>query len=86
MAEIYKIFSKDFSELVYDDNALEEMFLYESRGIRINNPRNGYLAGKQWMDVNIAMWKEDIHTSLLTKEELYLDETFPHWWLDKVLT
>ena len=36
------------------------------------------------MDVQLAMWKEDIEHGLLDIGELYDDPTFPHWWLDKI--
>lgn len=63
-----------------------EMFNYESRGSPITNPRkNGYFVGKQWMDVHIKMWQEDLKKGYLTRKELYDDSIFPNWWLDKVL-
>jgi hypothetical protein len=40
--------------------------------------------GKKWMNVTVAMWKEDIEQFNLRKYELYEDARFPHWWLDKV--
>ena len=36
-------------------------------------------------DDPIEGWKEDIKTGILFKHELYGDEQFPDWWLDKVL-
>lgn len=47
--------------------------------------KNGYALGKSWLGVNVAMWKEDIARGHLPKSELYEDERFPHWWLDRVL-
>lgn len=70
----------DFSE-----DALVEMFLHESQGIALASKNNGYVLGKKWMDVNIAMWKEDIAKGYLFRCELYNDGNYPHWWLDKVL-
>lgn len=39
--------------------------------------------GEGWLDVNVAMWNEDIARGHLPRQELY--EEYPHWWLDKVL-
>ena len=61
------------------------MFLYESNGIPLKNKENGYYWGKKHMDVTLEMWKTDLKTGLLFKHELYEDEKFPKWWLDKVL-
>ena len=86
MCELYELFSQDWRDcLVYGKDAQREMFLSESRGLPIN-PNNGYLVGKKWLSVQVTMWKEDIAKGLLFKDELYRDERFPHWWLDRVLT
>lgn len=70
-AETYKYFSRYWGDLLsYDNAALEECFLWESQGIMYKSQNNGYVIGKKWMDVNIAMWKEDILRGLLLKEEL----------------
>ena len=63
------------------------MFLFESQGIRLppRDRRNGFQLGKQWMDVNVAMWKEDLRDGTLFRHELYEDPNYPHWWLDQVL-
>lgn len=87
MAEVYKAFNQegDFSK-----EAAEAMYLYESRGGELPGWDNGYYTGKHLMDVTVKMWKDDLNGKLddfplLTKKELYEDEKFPHWWLDKVL-
>lgn len=58
-----------------------ECFLQESRGVQPRGERNGYLLGKKWMDVTIAMWREDMMKGILFKRELYRDEFFKdhHW-------
>jgi len=61
------------------------MYQYESRGIPIESKNNGFYWGKKHMDVTITMWREDMKTGLLFRKELYEDEIFPHWFLDKVL-
>ena len=85
MSEIYKIFSYSWESLDFSDKALEEMYDWESKGIKIKNKNNGFLVGKQYMDVHIEMWRRDILEGLLFKFELYEDNKFPNWWLDKVL-
>ena len=87
MSEIYRQFSKTWEHVLdFSDNALIEMFNYESSGSQITNPgKNGFYVGKQWMDVNIKMWREDIAQGFLLRKELYEDPAYPRWWLDKVL-
>lgn len=84
MAEIYRLFSQEW-ELDFGENSLKEMHEYESKGIPMSSGNNGYFYGKQWMDVQITMWKEDIKSDIISLEEIYADPKFPHWWLDKVL-
>ena len=87
MSEVYYIFSREWENMLdFSDDSLFNMYHYESSGVPIENARNnGYFVGKQYMDVHIEMWKIDIKDRILTKQELYEDETFPNWWLDKVL-
>ena len=91
MSEVYKLFSKPWEHLlVYDDEALVSMFRYESHGEELlNKSTNGYYVGKQWLNVTVAMWKEDIESKSLRVEELYHDNgngeiCLPHWWLDGI--
>lgn len=69
----------------FEESALE-MFCCETYG---GKPKdiNGYYWGKHWMDVTITMWNEDLQKNppILLLCELYEDERFPDWWLDKVL-
>jgi hypothetical protein len=32
--------------------------------------RNGYLHGKRWLDITVAMWKEDLWAGRLWRTEL----------------
>ena len=86
MSEIYKIFSRDWDHIMdYSEESLVEMFNYETYGTEIKDKkRNGYYVGKQWLNVHIEMWKEDMQKGYLLVEELYIDPLFPHWWLDRV--
>ncbi len=85
MSEIYKNFGSPWeSVLDFSDEMLIEMFNHESYGKSVSK-NNGFLVGKKWMDVNVKMWNEDIAKGYLLRKELYQDEKYPSWWLDKVL-
>lgn len=87
MTDIYKIFSKELSSpLSFSEDNLVEMFKYETYGIKSESLKdNGFYVGKQYMDLHITTWREDLRKGLLLERELYEDGTFPSWWLDKVL-
>lgn len=80
MAEIYRHFGRHL-DLDFSDEKQIEHFNHISYGTFISK-NNGFYWGEKWMDVNIAMWKEDRKKGELVLSELY--ETLPHWWLDKV--
>jgi hypothetical protein len=85
MVPIYETFVRDFRDgLDFSEDMLYELYNSESYGGRCS-PRNGYHHGKKWMDVTVAMWREDIRLGTLFRFELYQDPTFPDWWLDRVL-
>lgn len=85
MAEVYKIFANEWKSMLdFSDVALKEMYEYESRGVPIIRPDNGFEVGKKWLNVHVAMWNKDIKDGILFRHELY-DGTFPEWWLDQVL-
>ena len=85
MAEVYRIFSKDWSHVLdYSDSMMIELYNAESYGCSVSKD-NGYSVGKTYLNVHVKMWKEDIEKGLLHKRELYEDGSFPHWWLDSVL-
>lgn len=76
----------------YSQEAMEEAYRRESFGEsfdirRENGLINGYIEGKQWMDLTITeYWIPDLKEGkTLFKEDLYSDPRFPHWFLDKVL-
>ncbi len=48
-------------------------------------PMNGYALGKHMMDVNVAMWRNDLDQRILFKFELYECGDYPSEWLDRVL-
>jgi hypothetical protein len=84
MSEIYRLFSKSWEQcLDYSEESLIEMYQSESYGTPVKST-NGFLVGKRWLSVNVAMWKEDIELGLFRKSELYNDPYFPHWWLDSI--
>jgi hypothetical protein len=85
MCEVYRVFAKDWEHLCdFSDQALVDLFNSESYGSPISRD-NGFLLGKKWLNVTVAMWKEDIAQGLLFKHELYQDPKFPEWWLDSIL-
>jgi hypothetical protein len=84
MAELYKFFAKDWSNVLdFSDDALLQLYNHESYGSEIS-PENGFAHGKKWLNLNVAMWMEDIPKGLLFLDELYEDPNYPHWWLDSV--
>ena len=90
MAEIYRAFVPNEPCYDFSPKAAEQMYLFESTGKpklqvtdRVDGKYNGFLVGKHWMDATIKMWKEDIKSGLLNKQELKDD--FPEWFLNKIL-
>ena len=55
----------DFSE-----SAARAMFTRESTGRGDVSPDNGYAIGKSWLDVQLAMWREDIPLGLVSMDEI----------------
>lgn len=81
---IYHYFARGWQdEFDFSDEMKVELFNSESFGTPVSD-RNGFALGKKWMDVTIAMWKEDIRKGLLFIDELYEDQNYPHWWLDSI--
>lgn len=68
----------------FSDEAMIEMYNSESYGTAVNKSTNGFYIGKQWLNVQISMWKEDRLQGHLILSELYEDPKFPHWWLDNI--
>lgn len=84
MSNLYKVFANDYlDELDFSEDALYEMYVYESTGGKCCNT-NGYYHGKRLLNLTVSMWKEDIKIGLLFKYELYNDNKFPHWFLDSI--
>lgn len=85
MSNVYKHFSKDWQHILdYSDESLLELYISESYGDVQCSTDNGYYIGKKYLNLTIAMWKEDIIKGTLRKYELYDDPNLPNWWLDKV--
>jgi hypothetical protein len=83
MAEIYKRFAPEGCD--FSDECMQEMYLHESTGtdLKMRKPLNGYEQGKKWMDVTIAMWKEDIKVGQLFVYEL-TNDGYPDWFLQRI--
>jgi hypothetical protein len=83
MGEVYKFFAKDFTQADFSDKAKLDMFKAESYGGEYNfeyrelrnGKLNGYAVGKHLMDIQLAMWQEDLSQfGQLTRRELMIDE------------
>ena len=86
MAELYKVFAIEWEScLDFSDDALVELYNFESYGGKRCNKNNGFVHGKKMLNLNVTMWKEDIEAGNLFKFELYNDPKFPTWWLDSIL-
>lgn len=84
MADIYKRFAADYKAADFAEPAALAMYLHESTGARLPDPRtNGYALGKKWMDVTVAGWREEIPQMGLLVSELQADG-YPDWFLERV--
>ena len=84
MCEVFRIFSRDWEHLYdFTDADMLEMYNGDTFGSPISDS-NGFLLGKKWLSVQVAMWKEDIELGYLFKNELYESGKYPHWWLDSI--
>jgi hypothetical protein len=84
MSELYKLFAPDSQQLDFSDEALLNLYNHESYGVALS-PGNGFAFGKQYLNLQVTMWREDLRRGWIFKHELYEDERFPHWWLDSAL-
>jgi hypothetical protein len=85
MSELYKVFAAGWSDsLDFSDEALLSLYNHESYGVALT-PQNGFAVGKQYLNLQVTMWREDIRRGWIFKHELYEDPKFPHWWLDSAL-
>ena len=81
MADIYQRFAPPGTDL--SPAAAAAMYQHESFGEPLANPStNGFNIGKKWMDITIAMWREDIPARVLTVQELQ-DDGYPDWFLKR---
>jgi len=79
------VFSADWAHVLdYSDNAMLELYNFESYGTGHISSKNGYAHGKKWLNLHVTMWKEDIRDGVLFKHELYDDGKYPKEWLDKI--
>jgi len=54
----------------YSEDAARAMFTRESSGKGDVAADNGYAIGKSWLDVQLAMWREDLGLGLVAREEI----------------
>lgn len=85
MAELYRLFAPVSDKLDFSDQALIDLYNFESYGGTLH-PGNGFAFGKQYLNLQVTMWKEDLAAGLIFKWELYEDDRYPKWWLDRVLS
>lgn len=83
MAAMYQRFGY-YPAADYSDAAAAAMFAAETHGTPLppGLPLNGFALGKKWMDVTLAMWREDIPCRMLSVQEL-LDDGYPEWFLKR---
>lgn len=82
MSELYRRFGKDFEHCCdFSYKSALEMFSHESTGTPVHH-MNGFLIGKQWLNITVSMWREGLNSGNLITEEL--EEDFPNWWLRSV--
>jgi hypothetical protein len=85
MSELYKHFAINMSStLDFSDEALLSLYNHESYG-RPLSANNGFGYGKQYLNLQVTSWREDLRRGWIFKHELYSDPNYPHWWLDSVL-
>ena len=87
MAQMYVRFVKDMDvDVDLSEDAAVAMYRFETFGEALPKTAklNGYAQGKKWMDVTVAMWKEDILEGYLLVSELQGDEGYPDWFLERV--
>ncbi len=95
-ATLYKFFARTYSGLDFSDAAAEAMYDYETYGKgyvsyaeKVDGKYNGYAVGKHLMDVQLAMWREDLNNVfMLTKHELFTDPDLEEirWFLKQQFT
>jgi len=70
-------------DLDYSDEAALAVYNHETFGKPMpkTDKINGFELARKWMDVTVAMWKEDIADHLLFVDEL---DDVPDWFLKKV--
>ena len=88
IADSYLYFAgKNYVSYDYSYEALERMYMFETFGkprvkfneVQENGRYNAYSVGKHWMDVTIAMWREDLIKGDLIKFELLDDPEIPEF-------
>lgn len=85
MAKLYLHFAGEMSsKLDFSEQAELSLYNHESYGTELSS-NNGFAVGKQFLNVQVTMWREDLRRGWISKAELYGDENYPHWWLDSVL-
>lgn len=83
MADIYARFADDWPHADFSEEAAIAMYKRENgTPLPQTEKVNGFALGKKWMEVTLAMWREDIPDGLLFVREL-LDDGYPEWFLKR---
>ena len=85
MAELYLRFGQSMSSsLDFSNDALISLYNKESYGTELS-ANNGFAVGKQYLNLQVNMWREDLRRGWIFKHELYSSGDYPTEWLDAVL-
>lgn len=79
LAAVYRRADRTNPHLDFSFDALKEAHRYESRGGDKPPRTNGYLAGKHWLDINVADAVRDIREGHFAKCEFYEGPTGWFW-------
>lgn len=58
------------------------MYNSESFGTPVDERKNGFYIGKQYLTITVNGWREDIAKGQLKLWELYEDPRIPDWYLE----
>jgi hypothetical protein len=93
MAEVYRIFAKEYCELTeivpdFSPEVAEAMYLLETFGKgslrNLIQKDNGYAIGKFWKDWQVSEWRTDGWFTGQDWRELFNNGEYPGWWLKKI--
>lgn len=91
MVPLYKMFAQNLPGVTFTQQDLEEAYRVETHGSKAKNGpsgyhTNGYIWGKQYLNLQVTSWKEDIRDCYVHMWEIYEDPKFIPFtgWLDNI--